>query len=338
MDACILRAPNAQQFNNTVISGVVQRSRRPNQPPHWSPQTGETRTPSPTFKTERCQPPPHGRYPPYAVGEKRTWQQSKTSDSTTSVTSFIQPTTHRQPSSQTAVVELILAEKKRIRELRRQRQIRYRKKKDDYANTLEEETHHLRAEIKKFEQRRHSVANAIPAKESIWSVATEYFRLFRFGYYASSASGNAQEDFVRANMAADAVFNGENGPQAILNNWKFISQWFDDVEFELEGLNKGGFNTLVATTTTSVTITERTLQYAFRCDTVDESTLVLQGQRIVMHGLTRFSWDPASNCVSSVIAQSDMLTPILQLLGSLEDVSCMFENALVSPAFQFKSM
>ncbi|KAG6614083.1 bzip transcription factor [Phytophthora cinnamomi] len=78
------------------------------------------------------------------------------------------------------------AEKTRLRELRRVRQIRYCKKKEDYMHTLEDETRQLRDEIEQLEQRRRSASAAIPAKESAWSMAAEYFRLFRYGLSESA--------------------------------------------------------------------------------------------------------------------------------------------------------
>lgn len=57
-----------------------------------------------------------------------------------------------------------------------------------------------------------------------------------------------------------------------------------------------------------------------------------------MHGSTRFEWDGVYGDVTHVVAQSDMLTPLLHLLGNLEDVSRVFEGALISPDFQLVSI
>ncbi|KAL3657586.1 hypothetical protein V7S43_017553 [Phytophthora oleae] len=81
----------------------------------------------------------------------------------------------RPPNSQslrndrrpTAILEQILSEQQRLRELRRLRQIRYRKKKDEYASSLEEHTRDLQTEIDKLEQRRRSVSSAVPTTEHV---------------------------------------------------------------------------------------------------------------------------------------------------------------------------
>ncbi|ETI39264.1 hypothetical protein F443_15139 [Phytophthora nicotianae P1569] len=106
---------------------------------------------------------------------------------------------------------------------------------------------------------------------------------------------------VKAKMTPGVVFNAEYGTQAIFNNWRSLSEKFDDAEIELESL---------------------------------EMTNKLLGQSISMCGTTRFVWDPVCRRVSSVLAQSDMLTLMIRLLGSLENVSRVFEGALISPDFR----
>ncbi|KAG6614078.1 uncharacterized protein IUM83_09997 [Phytophthora cinnamomi] len=139
-------------------------------------------------------------------------------------------------------------------------------------------------------------------------------------------------------MTSDVVFNSGRGPGAMAKSWKCLSLWFKDVEFELEGLQKGLKGSLVATTTTSVTITERTLRNVFPHLSCDSSLgMKLAEQRVVMRGSLRFEWDSALGRICCVMAQSDMMTPMLQLLGSLDDVSKVFERSLISPDFQWRS-
>lgn len=83
------------------------------------------------------------------------------------------------------MVQLVLSEKERMRELRRTRQLRYRKKKEKHTIDLEEETRRLREVIEELEQRRRSVSSTIPAETNTWSVVAEYFRLFRYGMHQS---------------------------------------------------------------------------------------------------------------------------------------------------------
>ncbi|OWZ02498.1 hypothetical protein PHMEG_00025927, partial [Phytophthora megakarya] len=57
----------------------------------------------------------------------------------------------------------------------------------------------------------------------------------------------------------------------------------------------------------------------------------LLNQRLVMRGLVRFDWDNNTNRMAGIHSQSDLLTPMLRRLGSLQDVSRAFNGALVTP-------
>ncbi|OWY93172.1 hypothetical protein PHMEG_00037532, partial [Phytophthora megakarya] len=97
---------------------------------------------------------------------------------------------------------------------------------------------------------------------------------------------------------------------------------------------------LIAITMTSVTITERTLENVFphlmrpKHRQLGEK---LVNQRIVMHGSVHFLWDTVYCRTSGIFSQSDLLTPVASLLGSLEDTSLAFEQALISADFRWKS-
>ncbi|KAE9223878.1 hypothetical protein PF005_g6127, partial [Phytophthora fragariae] len=57
----------------------------------------------------------------------------------------------------------------------------------------------------------------------------------------------------------------------------------------------------------------------------------LLGQRITMTGSVRFGWDSVSKRVTKLYAQADMVSPLLQLVSSLEAVSIIFRGALITP-------
>ncbi|CAI5746278.1 unnamed protein product [Peronospora destructor] len=146
---------------------------------------------------------------------------------------------------------------------------------------------------------------------------------------------SARLNFWQATMAPDVVFNAEHGVESIMTSWEYFTLWFQDVEIELNGLVKSGMSSFIASTTTSVTITKRSLDQIFpsliKCRDSEGSPLgpKLLGQRIVMRGSTRFDWDNSYGRVVSIISESDMLTPMLNILGCLEDVSQVFERSLI---------
>ncbi|KAF4147505.1 hypothetical protein GN958_ATG03275 [Phytophthora infestans] len=58
-------------------------------------------------------------------------------------------------------------------------------------------------------------------------------------------------------------------------------------------------------------------------------------KKIVMQGSVTFGWDKATDKVTSIYAQADLVIPLLNLLGSLEDVACAFYKARVAPDCRF---
>ncbi|KAG2974465.1 hypothetical protein PC121_g23548 [Phytophthora cactorum] len=295
MDSCPRHPPNSQRFNDDVVAGVVQRVRRSNSsfdahvgscPPRhqnlW-PRTGE-------HKQMRR---------PVTTYEQRQWEAPSQGTQATDWSILSQDAMHK------ALAELILSEKVRLRELRRLRQVRYRKKKENYAHTLEKETYRLRNETEKLELERCGIPSVAPSADSVLVATAEYFRLFRHGFHGTSDMCNQQENFVRSTMAPDVVFNVKYGPEAITETWKFISEMLEGVALELVSLDMGDTGSLVAGTRTTVTITEQTLRYLFPHLHRKNDVVLLKlaekllEQRIAMRATTRFAWDSTRQRISS---------------------------------------
>ncbi|KAL3657590.1 hypothetical protein V7S43_017557 [Phytophthora oleae] len=225
----------------------------------------------------------------------------------------------------------------------------HKTKEDEQMVHLEKETRQLREEVAKFQQRRHAMTRAVSKQQNGWDVALEYFKLFRFGLQTAHRGRpsknqpvNSQLDFLQLAMTPDVVFNSGQGPQAMLRSWKCMSLWFQDVEQEMETMDRGAAGSLAVMTRTGVTITERTIRNVFphlvskngcRSELADK----LLGQRIVMRGLTRFEWDSEVSRFTSVETYSDLLTPLLELLGNVGDVARVFERSAISPDFQWRT-
>ncbi|KAL3658092.1 hypothetical protein V7S43_016935 [Phytophthora oleae] len=201
----------------------------------------------------------------------------------------------------------------------REAQRRHVKKPEDLLFLLGKDIISLRGEIETLKhERQHG------------STAVQYFGLVCHGY--KNLLG-----YMRDVAVADVIFNDEYGPEAVVRFWCF-SRWFGDVNVEVEEFQTRGCHSLVAVTTTRVTITRKTLRSVFpHSRTIDNSdrncTLAnrLLNRRLVLRGSTRFEWDNSTRRVTRITSQSDMMTPMLELLGNLEDVSIVFEKALISP-------
>ncbi|KAG7375824.1 hypothetical protein PHYPSEUDO_015188 [Phytophthora pseudosyringae] len=333
MESCVLHPPNSRLLSGDVIGGVLQqRSRRPRHT--FVGQSGGTGS----------NPAPRPAQHRQLIGQGAIAGIDKHHQNACLVKATACGDSLRE------VGELIFADKLRLREQRRARQMRYRKKKQVYASSLDEVNRKLREETQQLEQRRRRLPSAATrAGESSWSVVVKYFRLFQYGVRESmptpSSSESQQMAFLLASVAPDVTFNTERGAEAIMTSWRRISRWFPDMEVELDGVTKDAARSFLARTTTTVTISEQTLRNAFPHLWLNDRrgerqwlTLAekIVGQRIVMRGSTQFEWDSAVCRVRRVASHSDMLTPMLTLLGSLENVSRVFDKALVTMDFHCK--
>ncbi|CAI5738869.1 unnamed protein product [Hyaloperonospora brassicae] len=248
---------------------------------------------------------------------------------------------------QASMQDWFIDHEKQQREIRRTRQIKYRQKQQDNMAALEDSIHQIQLDISKLDQRRRAFATAIPTEMTLWNVAVDYFRLFRFGRQpieraeklstSPMSTPSVQLDFLRSTMAPDVLYNDGSGVEAIMSSWKHFSLCFRDAEVDLTGLEKSGVDTLIASTTTAFCIDQQTLTRVFPHLCGEGAGRVelqladkLLGRAVVMRGLTRFEWDIGYGRVTRMTTESDLLTPMLELLGTLEDVVLVCGKALVS--------
>ncbi|OWZ05922.1 hypothetical protein PHMEG_00021903 [Phytophthora megakarya] len=229
------------------------------------------------------------------------------------------------------------------RKIRRKYQARYREKQLRTRLALEDDVQRLQMEIKELDYQRLCAPTFIPVEPNVWVIALEYFRIFRHGFKEASLEQSVlAHGFLQKSMAPDVSDGNLQGPKALMQNWELFSSYFDDIHVELKSMRNITEDTLLATTTTSVSISSHTLRSLFPHMNSDGyggvyggtwSPLAkqLEGQRLVMQGSVRFYWDSVTNRVVQIRSWSDMLTAILRAVGNLEDVSCVFNGALVTP-------
>ncbi|KAG1691723.1 hypothetical protein DVH05_026733 [Phytophthora capsici] len=204
-------------------------------------------------------------------------------------------------------------------------QRRYVKTPDELIALLERDIRIISVEVETLTREIQQISPV----HSLSSIADQYFgHLFT----------NNLLGYMREVAVADVMFNEEYGPEAVVRFW-CLSQWFGDVAVEVEEFQTRDCNTLVVATTTRVTITNKTLRIVFpNLCTANNKTIAsrLINRRLVLRGSTRFEWDHSTRLVTRILSQTDMVTPMLELLGNLEDVSKVFEKALISPEFQWR--
>ncbi|OWY95822.1 hypothetical protein PHMEG_00034075 [Phytophthora megakarya] len=226
------------------------------------------------------------------------------------------------------------------REIHRKSQARYRQKQRQKLQNLEGGVQRLRGDIDDLTNLLVSVSLAIQEERNIWTTVLEYFRFFGRGF-TEEPSGQALS-FLQKCMTPDVSDGYLRGPRALLQNWMLLSSYFDDIHVELESMEKRTQDTLLVTICTSISISRNTLQLVFPHLNSDGHGGVnggiwsplakrLEGQRLIVKGSVRFDWDCLNRRVFRMLSYSDMLTAMLQEIDKLDDVSYIFEGALVTP-------
>ncbi|KAK1937163.1 hypothetical protein P3T76_009941 [Phytophthora citrophthora] len=241
-------------------------------------------------------------------------------------------TNHHVPVElQQVLVAEALEKKIRRRESVRIAQTRFREKKMKAQNTIRSAIAKLKSDIKYLE----SNSLRIPIAPTKWALASEYFRQFNCYVASHGAFGPTASEFLHEMMDPDVLVGSQFGVEAALENWKLFTVYFEDVRVEIKDMKMPTPDTLVASTTTSVCITNKTLRNAFP-HLIDDSgkpsplATRLLGEKLVMKDSVLFRWDSSTDKVAQLLTQTDMLTSMLNVLHSLEDVSSVFCKARIT--------
>ncbi|OWZ11446.1 hypothetical protein PHMEG_00015532 [Phytophthora megakarya] len=168
------------------------------------------------------------------------------------------------------------------------------------------------------------------------SIVAEYFRLFRFGNDIHGGStAITQKHFLSNTMAPDVTDGTVVGLEMLLKNWEFMTRCLPNVDMQPIRIENGPTGVIIAIVSCTFTITETSLRLAFPyLSDRDEGYVIavkLVGQELTMNGTYQFHYDEQSNRVTCIKPTLDILTPLLSLLGSLENVAHLFENAVITP-------
>ncbi|EGZ24628.1 hypothetical protein PHYSODRAFT_311514 [Phytophthora sojae] len=234
----------------------------------------------------------------------------------------------------------------RHRLVRRNTQRRYRKKLQNKGIDLETSVTQLRAEIQRLQQMKSEPQHILIAMTP-WKAIVEQSRLFRYGFRPPvpvselcsdktpqcSDLAYVQTRFTQTIMAPDVHNNAGYGVKAGLENWRLISLHHENLVIELVRLERGPGESVVAYQNATTTFTANMLRQALPHLVDDERgwdpvAVKLIGQKLVVPGTLRFDWDPSTNKVVRTHYEIDMLTSLLALLGSVEDVSSVLDSAL----------
>ncbi|ETI29778.1 hypothetical protein F443_02868 [Phytophthora nicotianae P1569] len=136
-------------------------------------------------------------------------------------------------------------------------------------------------------------------------------------------------------MAPNVAFNNGYGVDAVMYHWSFHSQQHEKAELLLTRLEQGSDNAVVAFFDNSTTITENMLRNSLLivANGGGESELPsfawkLVGHRLNFRIIVRFVWDNENNRFKSAYYQADMLTPLIKVLGNIQDASTVLSSTL----------
>ncbi|KAL4165811.1 hypothetical protein KRP22_014521 [Phytophthora ramorum] len=224
------------------------------------------------------------------------------------------------------------------RERGRVNQARFRIRRKTFIVNLETRVQLLKQEIQQLQRGHDHIVVGAPTKRTLWVVAVEYFHIFRHGLHTAEGVHDLDMDFLRSSLASNMTTGTSTGLAVHLRCWRVFTGCFPDIRVELKHLGLCTETSLLAATTTTITITADSLRVLFphlvyapnytRCS---ELVAKLQGQCLVIQGSVRFDWDKAINRVTGLYVQMDMVSPLLRILGSLEDVSLAFSFARITP-------
>ncbi|OWZ22737.1 hypothetical protein PHMEG_0002503 [Phytophthora megakarya] len=242
---------------------------------------------------------------------------------------------------------------RRRRERNRLHQARYKRNQDAHMAAMEDNIRQLHGEIRKLQLQRQLLLLS-PSKMNSWSVVAEYFRLFRFGVNPTASETRlhasvenvypidrqVQRNFLLATMMPDVTDGIVVGVDAIMMNWEYVTQRLPGLQIEVTCLENGPKGSIVATTQHTLTFSKMMLHHIFphlsraekkSSDIADK----LLGHQILIRSTVHFEWDSENCRVSSFETKADMVTPVLRLVGNLDDVSHIFSKACLTPEFGF---
>ncbi|KAG6623417.1 bZIP transcription factor 1 [Phytophthora cinnamomi] len=238
-------------------------------------------------------------------------------------------------------MEDVLRKKGRHRSL----QASYKKRQQKSMEEDEQHVRRLKHEIKELQLQAEAISSGTQTELNHGAIAKGYEHHFRCFVSDVVRQKTAALGFLLCIMAPDAASNPRYGAEAVLENWRRLSEYFGDIQLEISDLSElAAADVLVATTTISIAVSDKTLRLAFphlNSDGVggleggewSPAAIQLHSKKIIMHGSIHFGLDYASNRVVQIRSQADMLSPVLHILGDLDSVDQVFDGAVVTPDF-----
>ncbi|KAG3123012.1 hypothetical protein PI124_g23839, partial [Phytophthora idaei] len=234
------------------------------------------------------------------------------------------------------------ANKFRRREQCRANQARYRDKQKNTQLQLEQSVEQLHKELETLKRRYRYLASRERSNQSPWSIVAEVFRLLETSFRSPWRVASTQEmknhaetrqilAILERSFAHDAAMGELRGVEALIEQLLLFSQYFGTPHLKLQRIESVAPGVMAARAKLSMMVTEFTLRHAFPHleepaseDRGDGRGLLYQrllGQRVECNCSLTFLFDEDSDRVVRLETSIDLTTPLLEMLGSLKDVS-----------------
>ncbi|ETL88517.1 hypothetical protein L917_12405 [Phytophthora nicotianae] len=337
MNTSVLFPPNQEDFSDAIIGSVVQCGE------HYHSSNGGRNAgrvsstsswfPAAVMKSSWSTAPVPSTH---TSDHKRLVSDRRSSDATYSK---IQQTTAALVAGD--LYAKYMADVEYRRQQNRMHQARYKMRQRKLVADLEDSVNKLKEDIPELEQQHRLLSNKLPSNTSVWGVAAEYFRLFRFGMKGpvsyltpSRPEDHVQWDFLQTAMAEDVTDGVVLGVQALMDTINYRYRCLDTIDQRPIRMDDGPGNSLTIVIQCDVTITEGMLWYGFPnlVKNEDRSPLAdkMLGQKLEIEGSMYLAVDNTTGRVTRLQWKVDLLTPLLRLLGTLNDVSQVFIGARLS--------
>ncbi|KAJ8525791.1 hypothetical protein ON010_g15322 [Phytophthora cinnamomi] len=135
------------------------------------------------------------------------------------------------------------------------------------------------------------------------------------------------KNFLEANMAADVAVNSGFPVATLLAEWERLRVCFPDLNVQLVRLEHGEGNAVMTVSKRSATTIDQTVRSAFPHLITEEGWSPLTDKLLGQQLVARIEGDEANAQINSVHSTTDIVTPLLMLLGNLEDVATALKNS-----------
>ncbi|KAL8009172.1 hypothetical protein Plhal703r1_c01g0001401 [Plasmopara halstedii] len=241
------------------------------------------------------------------------------------------------------------AHKFRRREQCRANQARYRHKQKNAQLQLEKSTEELHKDLETLKRRYRDLSSRERIIQSPWSIVADVFRLLDICFRSSWRMTSTKEmkfhtetrellTILERSFASNVAMGELQGVDAMMEQLLLYSQIFQTSWLQLQRIERVAPGVMAARATINLTLTEFTLRHAFphleesTSQETDGSSLFLRllDQQLECRCSLTFFFDEESDRVVRLAASVDLMTPLLQVLGTLEDVKTVLEHARIS--------